>query len=370
MAEEERIKKELNRLIEENLKLDEANQRLNERLIELYILYQLTHQLSLSLNLNEIFERAMALIQEMLHIERYSIMLLSEESGTLEIRASRGLPEELVIKCRAMPGYGLSGKVIEQAKMVLIEDLSKTKDFIYYPESNFNQGSYLGLPLLARDGKVLGVVNFHSPESKSFSERDLKLFQAVSEQVSISLDNALTYQRTQELSNRDELTKLYNRRYFFERLEKEVERAKRYQRKLSLLMIDIDHFKNYNDSFGHLQGDIALRELAKVLEKNLRKVDVVARYGGEEFLALLPETDKRSAQRVAEKLRNAIEKHRFKNKDQDAQGAKITVTIGISSFPDDTRDAFELLDRSDKAMYFGKAQGRNRVCAQLPSSGT
>jgi len=367
MNDRDRLKREVKRLTDEILKLEDANRKLNERMIELYILYQLTRQLSLSLNLNELFERAMTLIQEVLHLDEYSIMLLSEETGLLEIRASRGLSDEIVARGRVKPGQGLSGKVAALGQPVLVADLSNSDTYIYYPGSGRHKGSYLGIPLLARDGRVLGVLNFHNPEPASFGEKDLKLYQAAAEQVSVSLDNALTYQITKELTNRDELTKLYNRRYFFERLEKEVERARRYQRRLSLLMIDIDHFKNYNDTFGHLHGDEVLRQLAQTLDKNLRKVDVIARYGGEEFLALLPETDKRNAKRVGEKLRKAVEKNDFHSKQSELGPGKVTITIGISAFPTDCQDAYELLDLADKAMYYGKVQGRNRVCAELPS---
>jgi len=366
MAEQERLKKEVQRLIDENVKLEEANRKLNERLIELYILYQLTRQLSLSLNINELFERTMALIQEMLHLDEYSIMLLNEDSGLLEIRASKGLGDHIISKCRARPGEGLSGKVAALAEPVLVADLSMVKNHIYFPKSGYDKGSYLGVPLLAKDGRVLGVINFHNPEPAGFNETDLKLYEAVAEQISISLDNALTFQMTKELTNRDELTKLYNRRYFFDRMERETERAKRYNRKLALLMIDIDHFKNYNDTYGHILGDELLRQLATTLDKNLRKVDIIARYGGEEFLVLLPETDKRSAQRVAEKVRKAVEKHDFHHKSPNLGAGKVTVTIGVSAFPSDTDSSFELLDMADKAMYYGKAQGRNRVCAEIP----
>jgi len=367
MSEQDRLKREVQKLIDENLKLEEANRKLNERLIELYILYQLTRQLSLSLNINELFERTMSLIQEMLHLDEYSIMLLNQDSGQLEIRASKGLSDEVVAKTRIKPGEGLSGKVAALAEPVLVADLSLVNEHIYHPRSGYKKGSYLGVPLVAKDGRVLGVINFHNPEPASFDQQDLKLFEAVAEQISISLDNALTYQLTKELTNRDELTKLYNRRYFFERMEKEVERAKRYNRRLSLLMVDIDHFKNYNDTYGHLHGDELLCQLACTIEKSLRKVDIISRYGGEEFLVLLPETDKRSANRVGEKLRKAVEKHDFHHKIPSLGPGRATITIGISSFPADSTNSYDLLDLADKAMYYGKAQGRNRVCAEIPS---
>ena len=214
MSEQDRLKEEVQRLIDENVRLEEANRKLNERLIELYILYQLTRQLS-SLNINELFERTMALIQEMLHLDEYSIMLLNEETGQLEICASKGQTDDIVSKGQTKPGEGLAGKVAASAAPASGADQSMINKHTHYPKGGYKKGSYLVVPLLAKDGRVLGVINFHNPEPASFDEMDLKLFEAVVHQISISLDNALTFQATKELANRDELTKLYNRRYFF-----------------------------------------------------------------------------------------------------------------------------------------------------------
>ncbi len=360
------IKKEMKALKQDNYQLAQANQKLNERLIELYTLYSITKTLSLTLDIREIFEKTIDLIGDTLKMDEYCLMMIDEGTSKLTIRAHHGMSDAILNNINVTVGNGVSGRVADTGRAILIQDISRENNFFYYEGSNITKGSFLGVPLKLSDGTVLGVLNAHKPVPNQFSDDDLKLFEAVAEQVSISLQNAIAYQKTRELTNRDELTNLYNRRYFFERFDKEVERAKRYERLLSVMLIDIDHFKNFNDTFGHLKGDNLLVQLSRLLEKNMRKADVIARYGGEEFLVMLPETDRGAAMVVAEKIRKVVEEYDFHKDKADLGPGKITLTIGISSMPEDARDALDLLDRADKAMYYGKAQGRNRTCAEVP----
>jgi diguanylate cyclase (GGDEF)-like protein len=357
---------ELKRLQEEKAQLAEANQRLHEEVLELYTLYNISKSLALSLDVGELFDRLMKIIGESLRVDEYCLMLLDEPSNQLIIRASHGMPENLLVNANVTVGVGVSGKVAQTGQPIHLPDISEIKDFFYYAGSNITQGSFLGVPLKLNNGRLIGVLNAHKPEPHGFSPGDVRLFTQVAEHVAVSVENALIYQQTKELSNRDELTGLYNRRYFFERFEKEVERAKRYERILSVIMLDIDHFKNYNDSFGHLRGDTLLKKLACLFEKCLRKADVIARYGGEEFFVLLPETDKEQACRAAEKLRSAVEENDFHADRPELKPGKITITLGVASLPRDALEALSLLDLADKALYFGKAQGRNRVSAEVP----
>jgi len=162
------------------------------------------------------------------------------------------------------------------------------------------------------------------------------------------------------LSNTDYLTGIYNRRYFFEKLAEELNRSSRYQRKLSLLMLDIDHFKNYNDNHGHQQGDYLLKELAQLLTQSIRRADFVARYGGEEFVVVAPETGREQAVKLAEKIKTAIEEYPFKLKESQPNG-RITVSLGVVEFPEGGSNADELVGKADVALYLAKDQGRNKI---------
>jgi diguanylate cyclase (GGDEF)-like protein len=166
--------------------------------------------------------------------------------------------------------------------------------------------------------------------------------------------------RTQASAIYDELTRLYNYRYFQDRVASEVRRAQRYDHALTLLMIDADDFKAFNDTRGHLAGNVALRRLATVLRKSVREVDVAARYGGEEFAILLPSTPKLGALKLAEKLRQAVEKAGI-GRDAAGKGRPLTVSIGVASLPGDAGTAEELVERADRALYVAKSMGKNCV---------
>jgi diguanylate cyclase (GGDEF)-like protein len=166
--------------------------------------------------------------------------------------------------------------------------------------------------------------------------------------------------RLTEISITDELTQLKNFRHFATRLEEEVRRAERYGHRMSLVLIDIDHFKEYNDAHGHPAGNEVLRVIGRLLRDNARGTDILARFGGEEFAAILPETDKRDASGLAEKIRRLIEIHSFPGEEYQP-GGRLTVSIGVASVPEDTVESPLLLDAADRALYAAKHQGRNRV---------
>jgi diguanylate cyclase (GGDEF)-like protein len=166
--------------------------------------------------------------------------------------------------------------------------------------------------------------------------------------------------RTQASAIHDELTRLYNYRYFQDRVVSEAHRATRYDHALTLMMIDVDDFKAFNDARGHLAGNMALRRLASVLRRSVREVDVAARYGGEEFAILLPSTPKLAALKLAEKLRSAVERARI-GKDAAGGGAALTVSVGVATLPGDAANADELVDRADSALYIAKSMGKNCV---------
>ena len=161
------------------------------------------------------------------------------------------------------------------------------------------------------------------------------------------------------MSITDSLTDISTRRYFLERFKEEVRRSMRHKSNLSFLMLDLDHFKEKNDKFGHLVGDVILKEVADILKSNLREIDIIGRYGGEEFSIVLSGIGKDGAFQVAQRIRESIEGAVFKAYDEVVS---TTVSIGISVFPDDAADVENLIELADKALYKAKETGRNRVC--------
>jgi two-component system cell cycle response regulator len=171
--------------------------------------------------------------------------------------------------------------------------------------------------------------------------------------------------KLKRLSITDGLTKLYNSRYFYNQLKAEIDRTSRYQRPLSLLLLDIDQFKEYNDSFGHLEGDKVLVRLGQVIRSCLRKMDSAYRYGGEEFTVILPETEGDEAATVAERIRSCVSIEKFYPKDQKEKYT-ITISIGVTEYIHDEEVAI-FVQRADKAMYLSKQSGRNRVSCLFAS---
>jgi diguanylate cyclase (GGDEF)-like protein len=212
---------------------------------------------------------------------------------------------------------------------------------------------YAVLPLVI-DNAVTGYL-----VASGIEEKDKEKFHILSQQFLVGIRRAILYQKVQELTITDGLTQIFNRRYFLERFNEEFNRSKKFKYRVSFLIVDIDHFKNINDNYGHLVGDAILREITKILKENIRQIDFAGRYGGEELAVVLTETDKDQARVAAERIRQAIESRRFTVYDEDL---KVTISIGISTFPVDTSDSQALIDNADQALYKAKETGRNRVC--------
>jgi diguanylate cyclase (GGDEF)-like protein len=217
------------------------------------------------------------------------------------------------------------------------------------------------VPLKAKD-KVNGIImadNFIT--KKLISKDDLRMLIMLSNQAGLAIENSQLYEKAVIRAHLDSLTDLWNHGYFQYLLGVEWEKAKATSNPLSLIMLDIDDFKIYNDSLGHQAGDMMLKALASVLKNQSRKMDFVCRYGGEEFTIILPQTDKKEAFLIAERLRENIEKHPFIHKEILPKKV-LTVSIGLATFPEDGSSTAELISYCDKALYDAKKKGKNTTC--------
>ncbi len=359
------IKNELAELQKKYVDAEASNQDLKQRFSELNSLYLISLTLSKTLDLNEILKSIKSLFQKRMKVDHFGIFLLDETLSTLILYTYFGLLKngnsQLVFKF----GEKIFGKALEIEQTIYLPDVSASPEFKLYGGEP-KTGSFLVVPILLRKHHPLGVFSLYRDKTNAFSKEERCFFKKIAMEIAKVLDKSLLFQHTKELSITDDLTGLYNRRYFNQRLEREVLRAKRYRRPLSLLMIDIDFFKNYNDINGHLLGDEVLRKVAYLVESNLRKADIVARYGGEEFVVLLPEIDKIHADQVAEKLRRTIELRHFP-KEQYQPNKNLTISLGLATLPDDSTNSRELIEFADRALYRAKAEGRNRVVAYQSS---
>lgn len=217
--------------------------------------------------------------------------------------------------------------------------------------------SMIAVPLI--DNKnIIGILKFYSQRADVFDKEDARILNYLGDLCTTAVQNSLLYLKTKELAIRDGLTGLYMRRYFVERLDEEIKRSRELKEPLSYLMIDIDHFKDCNDTHGHQFGDKVLKVLGEFLKDSLRDVDIIGRYGGEEFAVLLPNTHKNGAVFVAERLRQAFEKLVIQV--NESQGMKLTLSIGGIEFKDGIK-LLDMINMADKALYHSKQTGRNKV---------
>jgi len=216
----------------------------------------------------------------------------------------------------------------------------------------------LCLPMIAQ-GEILGVLHLRSSVADNFHEANKQLCQTAADSVALALANLKLRETLREQSLHDSLTGLFNRRYLEVSLERELRRAVRYQASIGLIMIDIDHFKRFNDSFGHATGDALLRELGALLKRCIRGGDIACRYGGEEFLLLLPDASLETAQQRAEQVRLAVKQLQVSHQDQLV--GPITLSLGVAAFPQHGSTTETLLQVADNALYRAKHQGRDRV---------
>ena len=217
------------------------------------------------------------------------------------------------------------------------------------------------IPLKAKD-KVNGIIvadNFIT--KKPITKDDLRMLIMLANQAGLAIENSQLYEKTVMRAHMDTLTELWNHGYFQYILQTQLEKARATNKPLTLVMLDIDDFKVYNDTLGHQSGDRILKELAFVLKNQSRKMDYVCRYGGEEFTIILPQTEKQEAFMIAERLRMDIEKHAFIHEEILPQ-RKLTISIGLAVFPEDGQSPAEIISASDKRLYEAKKKGKNNTC--------
>lgn len=210
------------------------------------------------------------------------------------------------------------------------------------------------IPLIS-EGEMKGLLMLDD-----LKEDKIDLAHTLAGFLSLNLRKVSLYQKVQELAITDELTQVYVRRHFIKIYKEELDRIKNKNSSACFLMLDLDRFKNCNDTFGHLVGDVVLTETAKIIRENVREIDLVGRYGGEEFCIFLPETKLEDGVYVGERIRKVFERYTFHAYDEVLN---ITVSIGVSCFPSDTKDDLELIEKADLALYYAKRKGRNRVIA-------
>lgn len=294
---------------------------------------------------------------ELMRAERGSLLVFDEKSDLLTVKAAVGATADRIKNESKRIGDRVARLVLQNGKPVVVNDVSKIGLPAAPLDWKYKTNSFISYPFTIGDRRV-GVLNVtDKADGLAYSEFDLELLNAIAPQVAVLIDRASLKSEAgkfEQLSVTDALTGLLNRRYLEERLAEEIKRSNRYGYPMSFMMIDVDNFKSYNDTFGHTEGDRALKIVGRCLRETLRSADVAARYGGEEFSILLPQTTSGEAETIAERLRESIELTEFPNR-------QITVSIGIASCCLELNSTHELIVAADTALYEAKRRGRNNV---------
>ena len=336
-------------------RLDAMASALIDGVLDLYSLVEVGRAVSASLHLDELLTTTLKRVAEATGIESYGLFVFDHITRRLVAKSAGGPVAQTLPKGPLPPDRSLADRVC-RTRTAEIHTGETPLDWLDTPAGS---RSIIAVPLLGWE-RPLGALLVYSPQPSAFSGRDFAYFKAVGRQLSIALDNATVLNRATDMSLRDPLTGLFNRRYLEEVLETEVRRAGRYNLPLAVTMIDVDHFKAYNDRHGHPRGDEALREVAQRLRDQVRRTDVVTRYGGEEFAVVLPVTSKAHARLIGEKLRAGIAAVPF-GVTREWAGDPLTISVGVAGCPDDATSLGDLLRAADAALYAAKRAGRNRV---------
>ena len=341
---------------------------LQKTLHNISILYNIGQAMNFIDDLKKLIQIILAKAIQTLDAERGSLMLYDPSTNELIMKVVYGLSNKEIekkindghIECTKIKiNEGIAGDAFANKKAI-ITNLGEN-DPRFFPSSLSNVKSLLCLPLVVKEESI-GVINITNKKNgKFFNQDDLDFMGALANQAAIAISNAQLY----EIAITDSLTNLFTRRHFDYLLDNEIKRSSRYKHHISFLMIDVDNFKEINDTYGHQCGDEMLKKIALVILNTIRKIDMASRYGGEEFTVILPETQKENARKIAERLRKNITEISIKI-DENIE-ISTTISIGISSFPVDTEEKNLFIKYADEALYFAKKMGKNCVAEYTPN---
>jgi len=333
-----------------NIILSEAEAELKRLSSELKALYDVSWSISQTLDMNKFLPDVLnTLVKKEIFDFEVKVALFLSEGERMRLAALAGLPDTTIEPCAEIEeGECICGTALATGEVLIARDSTKDGWHAVCHPSITPHGRIV-VPIKTAD-KVLGLISFYTPVGAKVTEGQKKLLSTIGSQIGIAVNNARLYEETKSFSLHDALTGLANRRFMQIQLDKSLESAKRYEENVSVIMADIDHFKLYNDTHGHIEGDSLLVKIADIILGEVRRPDYVFRYGGEEFLIILPETDLTKAREAAERLRTTVESE-----------SGVTISLGVAMSEEGKKDAISLIKDADTALYLAKKNGRNRV---------
>lgn len=339
-----------------------AIESFREKIINFAQLKGVTEKLSQCLTCEDTSNTLSAEVNSLFGDKTTTIILYLFHSRTGELGLSSSKKGQMRVNLKSKKGDLFDQWVVRTMQPLLVENIKN--DYRFDQERILSLDSRLiysliSVPLMVGN-KALGILRIDSPEPNHFTTEDLRFLTTVGDIGAVAIENAQLYERIEQLAIKDGLTGLYLRQYLLDRIPSEISRQIRRKSSFGLLMLDLDHFKQYNDKFGHVAGDIVLREVGKILSEFFSEAGMlVCRYGGEEFTVLLPDCTQKQAFDYAEKVRRKIAQHVVSLRREQTS---VTVSVGVAVFPENAQNTIELVHKADLALYQAKEQGRNRVC--------
>ncbi|MEA3297836.1 MAG: sensor domain-containing diguanylate cyclase [candidate division Zixibacteria bacterium] len=335
--------------------LNKRTSELEKSQAELEMIYENTRALASILDTDGVVKEVVKLIGDVLQYDCFTLVFQDKWHNFYHRARVQEGRRNFHLKAIDEQGTELIQKVSDLGEAVTVKDIINRSD--YQPLSEGSRSVIL-LPMVSH-GKNNGVLIVEAETPERFRERDVQMLSVVARSAALALENAELHKRTEELTVIDELTETYNYRYFVKKLEEEKRRAIRYNLPLSLVMVDIDWFKQFNDTYGHETGNVVLRSLSATIKQCIRDVDIFTRYGGEEFAVILPQTPLVEASSIGERIRAQVEIMEVNA--GPAGKLRVTVSVGVSSFPENGKSHEELVSVTDQALYRAKGEGRNLV---------
>jgi diguanylate cyclase (GGDEF)-like protein len=336
--------------------LRDLSTRLEWERTKLEEVLSIEEQLNSLLRVNKITDFIVQKTAKILEAKKCSLMFVDEHSRELCIKGHIGLDDKIIEHGRESIEDSLAGQIIQQGRPILVKDIETDSLLARQNRPSYDSKSFVSAPIRLGN-QIIGLINVADKNSKDiqiFSELDLKILCMIARNVGVTLENAKLYQEMQYLTITDPMTNMHNYRFFVKTIDREIQRLKRYGGALSLLMIDVDNLKSYNDSFGHLDGDLLLQKIGNAITSAIREVDVACRYAGDEFAVILPETRITEANVVALKIIESVQSLPLKK--------QMTISIGVAKYSGNmTRH--DLVMRADTALYQAKRTGKNKVFA-------
>lgn len=333
---------------------------LDKKVKEFEALYKISKLIDSFPSTQIVLDGITEIVAKTLGIDDCIIMLYDEEKDILSSKASYGSihlePQNIIFA----KGEGVTGKVLQTLESVVSSDLVRDHHIIEAFKYHVAARACAIIPLVFNN-QGIGVIAVFEKDRYEFTKDTIELLDIIASRIGRVLENDKLYKEVKMDSCTDGLTKLYNYRYFYKVLKEEIQRAKEYNTKLFLLIIDVDKFKHFNDRYSHIVGDKVLREISRVIKDSIRRSDIAARYGGEEFAIILPKSEISTARKVAERIKEKIKKVNNNITDIKDEDVEITVSIGISSYPYCAKGMMNLIKEADMRMYYGKESGGDTV---------